>query len=329
MKRLREMEVLSKSSGAWFLCAIHAGRNHGLTSAEEKDLIGLIAKACTQPEFDYYSDLLRDRDATKTKNVDDFLASSDEWSTLSMFQKGVLTNFGEITSNSSEQAFSDKALREKPVVDLVLRHLEQCAKRFAARKANALRQQSAGSLVVDDQMSEMVTKARHNFRSFRVVITELSPLQIKLQVINSNVAQLSYTVTLTPEAPGDFTERMDCSCCQHRMFGLPCEHAGFGLVYLRTFLRDFFDSHGQTLSEHEILKFEYNRPAWFHEAHHVKTYVEQYSGTGIKLPASNAPFVPVPLYPPSRLIAASRHRRERLKSRLLLNEPRCKNCPLH
>jgi hypothetical protein len=81
----------------------------------------------------------------------------------------------------------------------------------------------------------------------------------------------------------DWKKRIDCRTCNQRYYvtGLPCEHAALSLYLFHTckrsdeeqqVIQDNFTSDGRNL-------LVYNDKVFYHEVHHLTTFVDQYAGS--------------------------------------------------
>jgi len=307
-------EILVATCIVHMLCALHCGRNCGLTSELAKNLITKAARAPTEVSLQYYFQLLREN--FPIKSCEYFEARRHEWSTVALFALGGHTNLGETNQNSSEQGHeADRFVRYLPITEGVMKWLLKKNEKRLTRLLEANAMLAVGRLVVPHATERTLSQGKYMSLSYEGKIIAFSDTVITIDVFRKDNIGVHYVVTLDSSRTHD-TGSIVCECKYTEALGIPCYHGAFCLLNLRP-LVDSYNRSVRTvdgkLPFSTLGGFSFLVPKWFHCNWHVDTYKAQYEHP-IYLPTLGIHCSQFQLYPPNQKLPIGRSKKNRIKS---------------
>jgi hypothetical protein len=259
-------------------CALHIGKNIGLSNVRGKTLITMLAKSPTEERYSHVLNMIDDEFSASIANK-----ANDLRSTFCTDVDNVITNFGEVTNNGAEQLNATyKEFRKMPPLDALIHFLmvqrEMFAKRYTEAISFETQQITVAPGIIARMRESFLDMTRKKWKCF-VQNLQYNEKKTKIQSVEFSVQNDSwgnggaaiaenFIVSLSPRAT-DFKNRIDCRCKYTQMLGYPCHHATVVLCSMQTdrkLGKNFmYDNIWKDIS-----------PAWYHEMYYITNYRQQY-----------------------------------------------------
>lgn len=241
----------------------------------------------------------------KKRDVDDCLTY------LRAKDHGLLTNYGEVTNNSSEQGNnSDLLLRSLPIGEAIIHFIDETKAIFARRLQDA-RQLSHDNVKVSPKQEIIVVQCREKYgrNGYQISINKKNCNRDNVVVsIEATVTRrkISYEVSLNAntDLKLEWHERIKCPCGYTMLFGRPCYHSSVILTNIDK-ISDL-DGINMSIWWHFL-------PKWYSTDFSIQSYIKQYDVT-VQTLSLKRQLLPVRLYPPQIKPRGGRKKKARIKT---------------
>jgi hypothetical protein len=293
-------------------CALHLMQNAKDSSAEGKSLVTKLALSANNKAYEYNLDRIRKRSEHTANELD---KNRDLFCFPFLQKRGLFTNYGQTSSNSSEQQNAKYGdFRDMPFGEGMMHYLTDLSVTFCKRKQEATEMLNSGKLVVDSIVKEVHSKGVYACsKGWRYDITRF----------NADYSNVTFCVKNSMSGPaanrhqnlvefyldgGKWSERINCNCGLYIVYGYPCIHASCVLVNIRIDTRPAFQ---QIRLNH---KWKYWNSLWYADIFTVANYVKQYSPLEFTIP-NVVEFETLqlrPVFPPTILARKGRPKTQRM-----------------
>lgn len=197
-------------------CALHLMQNAKDSSAEGKSLVTMLALSADNKAYEYNLDRIRKRSEHTANELD---KNRDLFCFPFLQKRGLFTNYGQTSSNSSEQQNAKYGdFRDMPFGEGMMHYLTDLSVTFCKRKQEATEMLNSGKLVVDSIVKEVHSKGVYACsKGWRYDITRF----------NADYSNVTFCVKNSMSGPaanrhqnlvefyldgGKWSERINCNC---------------------------------------------------------------------------------------------------------------------